>query len=100
MPGDHTEALMPAVMITRGQDVEFSIGYHEQFQISLTKRFSLTKRLKFSTGASYLFHRTPVATQLNARVGFEYGYLRITHDSNGGLNPENNTGYNCGYIGL
>jgi len=95
MAGDHTEKLVPAVMVTKGS---FGFGYHEQFQISLTKQYSLAKHLGFNVGASYLQHRTDVATQLNARVEIDSGPFKITHDSNGGLNPKTNTGINCGYV--
>jgi len=100
MAGDHTETLTPAVLVIKGEDVEFGIGYHEQLQISLTTPFSLADWLGFRVGASYLAHRNDVATQLNARVGFDSGPFKITHDSNGGLNPETNTGINCGYVKL
>jgi len=95
MAGDHTETLTPAALMTKGS---FGIGYHEQLQISLTRKFSLAKYLGFNAGASYLAHRSDVATQLNARVEIDSGPFRLTHDSNGGLNPETNTGINCGYV--
>ncbi len=100
MPGDHTEDAKAAVMFTKTiQGSDWSISYHDQIQIALTKRWSIFEDwLDFNAGVSYLTHRTPVATQLNARVGFDAGPIVITHDSNGDLNPETNTGINCGYI--
>ncbi len=100
MPGDRTEDATAAVMLTKTiQDTDWSISYHEQLQIALTKRWSIFGDwLGFHAGVSYLEHRTPVATQLNARIAIDAGPIVLTHDSNGDLNPETNTGINCGYV--
>lgn len=98
--GDHVDRMAPAVMVTRdaSQNVKWGLGYNGQLQLSVTKHWSLFKNFGASAGVSYLTHRTPVVSQLNVRLGAELGAFRVTHDSNGGLEPDNNTGINCGYV--